>query len=1047
MLVSPVIKSASRGLVSVLSLLLLWAFAGANRGTAADDRSGALAGRVSFARTGEYLERARVTIEGTGLEAFTDSVGAYVFPVVPAGEVRVRVFYTGLGDDVATLRVAPGQSARRDFSLGEAGATEAAVKLARFVVSTAREMDGSAIAINDQRFAPDMRKVIAADEFGTTADGSVGELLKSVPGVSIAWVGGEAMNVQLNGVPADYTPVTVNGFDQASAQANTARNIQMTNVATNNLARIEVRFSPTPESPGMALAGSVNMVMRSAFDRAKPAFNASVYLLMRDDDRDFDRSPGPGRWPSRKVHPGFEFSYVRPVNERFGFTLSGGASTQYQPSRFVQTTWRGAAAATNGGNLPNTTPDRPYLSDFLVRDFPRQTRRTSAGATVDYRLGPRDRVSLSVQTTSFAGDYSSRDQIFSVNRVAAGNFGPTFTRGFAGAGSVTLNNADRDQDSANLSLSVIYRHNGPIWKAEAGAGDSRARSVVSNLSRGYFGSVSAQRSGVTVAFEDIGAIRPGRVVVTDGATGAAVDPYSLSSYAIVSGGGNSQFGRRFDDESRDLKRSAYFNLARDFATRVPLALKAGIDVRQNARDRVGGTSGYTFVGADGRASNAPTGTSDDSAAVILDELFSRRPGVFGFPPTQRPGNGKLWDLYRAQPGYFTTNDNNAYRSSVGLSKYAEEVTTAAYLRGDVQLADRRLKITGGLRAEQTNISADGPLEDPTLNFQRDPAGRPVLGANGRPLPISTNAFEVSRRTYLERRMHVEKEYLRLFPSLNAGYNLRENLILRVAYYHSVGRPNYNQYAGGVTLPDLESAPGPSNRIVLNNTAIKVWTARTGKVGLEYYFEGVGLISVGAFRREFENFFGSTVLPATPELLAIHSLSAAEYGIYDVSTQYNLPGIVHMQGLDFQYRQSLTFLPAWARGLQLTASGATQRATGAEADNFAGMIPRTANVGLVLIRDRFNLRLTWTYQSRRKLAQITGASVGPGTFTYATPRRLIDLTGEYRLTKAISLFGNIRNLTDEPEDFERWGPETPAYARFRQSDQYGALWIFGLRGSF
>jgi outer membrane receptor protein involved in Fe transport len=132
---------------------------------------------------------------------------------------------------------------------------------------------------------------------------------------------------------------------------------------------------------------------------------------------------------------------------------------------------------------------------------------------------------------------------------------------------------------------------------------------------------------------------------------------------------------------------------------------------------------------------------------------------------------------------------------------------------------------------------------------------------------------------------------------------------------------------------------------------------------------------------------------------------------------------------------------------LTASGATQRATGAEADNFAGMIPRTANVGLVLIRDRFNLRLTWTYQSRRKLAQITGASVGPGTFTYATPRRLIDLTGEYRLTKAISLFGNIRNLTDEPEDFERWGPETPAYARFRQSDQYGALWIFGLRGSF
>ena len=55
--------------------------------------------------------------------------------------------------------------------------------------------------------------------------------------------------------------------------------------------------------------------------------------------------------------------------------------------------------------------------------------------------------------------------------------------------------------------------------------------------------------------------------------------------------------------------------------------------------------------------------------------------------------------------------------------------------------------------------------------------------------------------------------------------------------------------------------------------------------------------------------------------------------------------------------------------------------------------------------------------------------------------------EYHLTKKLSAFANIRNLTDEPEDFERRGPLTPAYAKFRQSDRYGALWIFGLRGNF
>ena len=1017
---------------------------------AQDITTGTITGRISFAENGEYLELARVTLEGTGRETLTDSLGSYTFADVPPGAAKVRVFYTGLIADSATFSVVAGQTARRDFSLTSAerrlptpGET---VKLAQFVVSTSREMDGASIAINDQRFAPDMRKVIAADEFGTTADGSVGELLKAVPGVSIAWVGGEAMNVQLNGVPADYVPVTVNGFEQASAQANTARNIQMTTVATNNLSRIEVRFSPTPETPGMALAGSVNMVVRSAFERAKPVFNLSAYLMMRDDARDWQKTPGPARWLNRKVHPGFEFSCVKPVNERFGFTLSGGTSTQFQPSTFVQTTWRGAAAASNGGTLPTTTPDQPYLSDYLVRDFPRQTRRTSAGATVDYKPTPASRLSFSVQSAFFAGDYSSRDLTFSVNRVLPGSFGPTFTRGFAGAGSLTMANADRDQDSTTLSSSLIYRYSGTTWKTEVGLGDSRSRRIGANLSRSYFGGVNVQRSGVTVAFEDISYLRPGRLVVSDGATGAPVDPYSLSSYAIVSGNGNFQHGRKADDDTDDLKRNAYVNTSRDFLWRVPFSLKAGLDVRQNARDRVGGTAVYTFVGADGRATTSPTGTSDDGAAPILDELFSQRPGVFGFPAMQRPGNGQLWELWQARPAWFTHNENNLYRSSVGLSKYAEEVTSSAYLRGDLALLDRRLKLTAGVRAEQTNIFADGPLEDPTLNYQRDTSGRVLLGANGRPLPISTLALDVSKRTYLERGNHVEKEYLRFFPSLNASYRLRENLIVRAAYYHSVGRPNYNQYAGGVTLPDLESAPSPSNRLTLSNTAIKVWTARSGKLALEYYFEGAGMISVGGYRRQFENFFGSTVMAATPELLAVNGVDFDEYGRYDVATPYNIPGTVHLQGLDLQYRQNLTFLPIWARGLQITASGATQKMTGAEADNFAGMIPRTASVGLALIRPKFNVRFNWTFQSRRKLAPITGASVGPGTFTYAAPRRLVDLTGEYQLTRRFSLFGNIRNLHDTPEDFERWGPQTPGYARFRQSDRYGALWIFGVRGN-
>ena len=54
-------------------------------------------------------------------------------------------------------------------------------------------------------------------------------------------------------------------------------------LSINNASRVEVNYSPTPESQGMALAGSVNVVPRSSFGFSRPVFNGSVYLNMRDD--------------------------------------------------------------------------------------------------------------------------------------------------------------------------------------------------------------------------------------------------------------------------------------------------------------------------------------------------------------------------------------------------------------------------------------------------------------------------------------------------------------------------------------------------------------------------------------------------------------------------------------------------------------------------------------------------------------------------------------------------------------------------------------------
>ncbi len=997
----------------------------------AQSPGGTIVGRVVEAEKGGYLERVRLTIEGTSREAFTDSDGNYRFSTVPAGEVRLKAFYTGLTARVDTVQIVAGQIARHDIALVSVGRPTAldgsVVKLDRFVVATSKEMEGAAFAINEQRFAPNIKNVVSTDEFGSVAEGNVADFMKFLPGLTVDHSGGNSRYISLNGVPSDNVPVTVDGFSLASVggEVGTGRSVQVDLISLNNLSRIDVSHSPTPESPGSALAGSVNMVPRSAFERTRPVFNGSVYVMMRDNTRDFGKTPGPQK-PRRKINPGFDFSYVNPLNKRFGLTLSGGNSTQYSPQDNGSNVWRGVAAATNGGTFPNTTPDKPYLTSYTVQDAPKLTQRNSFGVSLDYKLTENDRITLGLQYSSFDVEFMVTSLGFTVNQVAVGSFTTTSTHGTRGTSSIQINNGVRNRFNRTYMPTLSWRHTGPVWKSEAGLGLSRATDRDDGPS---FRTAIANRTGVTVSFDDIFYLRPGTITVTDGTTGAPVDPYRLDSYSLAS-------TTYVANNRSDLQRSSFANLRRDFNGRWPFTLKAGLDLRQSERDNRDGSSSFTYNG------------TNRNAAQFLDESYSQRVAPFGFPKIEAMSGAKLWSVYQQNPSTFTINEDARYRSGVSGSKHAEEIISSAYLRGDLPLLDNRLKIVGGVRAEQTNVDAQGPLTDPTRNVQRNSAGAAILGPNSQPLPIATNALEVSRLTFIDRGGRTEKEYLRLFPSLNASYNLRENLIVRAAHSTSIGRPDFNQYAGGTTLPNTENPPAANNRITVNNPGIKAWSARTTSARLEYYFEGVGQVSVGAFQRDFKNFFGGTVFNATPEFLALNGLDPAIYDAYDVSTQQNIQSAVKMTGLDVNYRQALTFLPSWARGLQVFANATAQRATGDATANFSGYVPRVGNWGISLTREKFSVRTNWNYRGRQRLGAVAnGLSIEPGTYSWGSKRLAVDVLGECFFLKRFAVFANLRNSTDATVDTKIFGPSTPAHANFSRRIDYASLWTFGVKGTF
>ena len=995
--------------------------------------TGTLEGRVSNPVTGENLELARITVDGTSLEAFSDASGQYRLTHVPIGAARVRAFRTGVVTQTLPVTVAADQTATLNFELAGYHArptSDGVVRLEKFTVGAAKEMDGAAIAINTQRFAPNSMAVIAADEFGPVANGNAGELLKSIPGITLSLGSqGEMYQVAMNGVPPNNVPVTVGGFDLGNPAGGTSRGAGLHLLSLNNASRIEVAYTPTPDTTGSALAGTVNLVPRSAFERTRPVYNVSLGVLLRDNDLTFRKTPGPQHEPRRKVNPEVMLSAVVPLSPRFGFTLSASTSGIYTPQDFVQSTWRGLGAATNGGTLPDTTPDRPYLTDFAVRDRTAQPERRAFAATVDFKLTPRDVFSLALQYGFSGATQSERTLTFLVNRVAPGNFSPAFTRGFAGAGEIRITNDTFDVAQRLVMPTLTYRHLGPVWLIEFGAGFSHTTRKNRDINKGFFRNSQARRQNVTVSFDDIFYLRPRTITVTDGASGAPVDPYSINSYSLNTATGN-------PSDSFALQRNLYAHARRDFAWRMPFALKAGLDLRHAVKDIRADNPTYTFVGADARASR------------VLDESISERPGPFGFPRIGWVHNRELFELFRSSPASFTLSEAGRYQQAVATSKFADEIISAAFVRGDLTFLDGRLKLVGGLRAEQTNAQGEGQLIDPTRNFQRDSAGRVILGANGRPLTRATDALEIARLTRIDRGLRAEKEYLRLFPSLNATFNLRENLVARAGYYQSVGRPDLVQYAGSLTLPDTESPPSPANVTTVNNAAIKAWQAHTFKAGLEYYLEPVGLLSVSAFRREIENFFGNTVFRPDADFLALYGLNPATYGAYDVATQYNLAGLARMTGLDVSYKQALTFLPQWARGVSVFGNASAIRTTGDAASSFNGFTPRTYNWGASLARDTYSFRLRWNYAGRARRGLVAaGRSIDPATYNWNSKRLLVDLNAEYRFAGRLALFANLANLRDAPVDLEISGPATPEHAQLRQRQQWGATWTFGVTGTF
>ncbi|MBI4623445.1 MAG: TonB-dependent receptor [Verrucomicrobia bacterium] len=981
--------------------------------------TGSIAGRVLNSATGAYLANVRITVEGSTRETVTDQNGEYRLSNVPAVATRLRATYIGLDEKTEIVSVQPGQIAQRDFELARRGPPPSAagkeiVQMAEFTVIEQREVSAQALALNEQRQAPNIKNVVAFDEYPKGFDDSLAYFLRFIPGA-----GGTS---SVRALPGDMGIITIDGAEITGVLTGQTRAAGLNVVPVNNISRIEVTKVPTPDMPAN-LGGTINVISRSGFERTRPEFRYNVFTAWFTDlGTSWDKIHGPLPGLSeRTLLPSFEFNYAHPIKDKLAVTVNVSQQDSMQRQDGSISTWNHSDYHMDAINSTWTAVHQTTKNARIGVDW-KITRRDLVSASLHYR----DRVSSQYEQglrLQFGGGATGGAN--SVTGAAAGN----------GNVAQTMSALRLDSDS-RLAL-VKYEHKGDIWRINAGMSDSYSRSFYGSTNNGFMYTMNASlpnlrinAAGINAASDPVERTKPQSVTAAN-RSGVAVDLRDGRNLVISSVGTTYP---AFHSNKTEYK----FDIGRDWDAKIPISAKVGGMIQPyNSKGANAGARTYNF--RPGETEAVRTARNYD----LIDVPYSSQGPVYAGAPVMWISPVKLQQLFLDHPEHFVQDLAATHTNRVNNSRKLEETISAAFVRVDARLFNNRLWLVGGVRYERTDDEGWGVLNDPTAQYVKDSTGKVAKNAAGQPTLITTDPLQRAYLRFVERGSHAERSYDGYYPSLNVTFNIRDDLVLRAGYAKTVGRPPITQIVPSVSIPDVSSST--SGRISVNNTGLEPWSATSYDLSLEsYLFKGV-TASVSVFQKDIVNFFTTTIQNATPELLDQYGISGGDANtIYEISTLGN-GGDATMKGIEIAYKQNLTFLPDWARGFQVFANWTKRELSGSRTADFSGFFPSNISWGVNFVRPRYAVRFSSTYRE-----ELRGPlRVQPDIYDWSRANLSYQASVECRIGKHLEVYATWQDFNDKDSiiGLKQFNAKTPDYAKDRQTLAAGPKAVVGIRGEF
>jgi TonB-dependent receptor len=985
---------------AIALVALSFVFGAALSAQVSSSGTGTISGVVSNQGTGKYLEGAAVLLVELNRTTLTDATGRYRFIDLPPGEYRVVGSYTGLDDRSATIVLSStATAATADFDL-----TSQVYQLDTFTVVTDRE--GNAASITRQRNADSVKHVVSMDAFGNLANDNAGELLRRLPGISGLYdLDGNISEINIRGLPGNLNMVTIDG-NLMPSNFGDSRNFAFRSISGALFDEIEVTKAPTPDMPADSIGGAINFKSASSLDM-KDDRRISYATTLRWAPKWIENVPMAYEHP---IHPTVKLNW-REVFSVFGKQRNLGLTFNAFYSENV------SGAHTGGNNLQATLDKRAYLYDYQSRDLFNNRKQKSASVILDYRVSPTTELTFGALVNQddqpFSRQITFRATTSQSVATLDANGNPT------GTGAILPNYTETFSQARALNNSQFILTSGTNGTVDnQGQFNFGAEHKFDRLEINYGASYSLSHSVLNTG-EHGGREGGGSVSMNVRNVGWSVDRSRSEDYPtwVQTEGPDvsnpnvyipGAITRRNNSKDIDIM-AAKADVKYLLPTSLPAKIKGGFNFRSQKLKRENADRQWNPVGATAGAL---------ASLVDFSRMETSMEERIGKEIPYIDAADIVTDI-KNNPGRWTENLYYATtRTFIGNDRVKEDVL-AAYSQGQVQIG--KLKALGGLRYERTEVDSAGYVASPVLSTsaQRtaDPVGSGVKDYNNYRL--------------------TKGGYNNWFPGVYLTYNLTKNLLLRANWSNSIGRPRFT-----ILVPTF-SVNTTTEVVNVNNAGLGPQTSENWDLGIEYYFEPVGLLSANVFRKNMNGFI------VTGNLGTVGSGPdngfGGDYAGYDLQSSFN-GGEAIVEGFEIGYQQRFEFLPKPFSGLSAFATYTWLRTEGDYGEinaappsttDVLNFIPESINAGLGYTYRGFGARVMWNRTAR----YLNTYNVNPALLRYVRMRETIDASVSYRFKRALTVFVDVRNLTNEPTNrWERAAGLVAAYSTFTNVS-------FGIKGEF